>query len=331
MNAGVGTIRVGRLRAVLLALMLLSIGAIVALWPAQRRGLVLYVTSDGATQLAEAFARDSGVPVTVVRLSTGPMLARIAAEAHRPQWALAWIDGDIAAAALDRAGLLEHNTAPAVNWTVTGRSLLPASGAWVPTGVTLAGVYVTRPGAHGPTGMPDPTLSGPAFPQIAGIVDQNGGWPRGQSALRAMRAGGLSVAPTSPAVVAELHAGRIGRALIQSSTAVAIAARDPRVRLEMPDTAFLMPGVLMMAKGLPSETRADARRFIVFALSPRAHSLRMAGGTTDSFYWPLIRGFTPGPAMPPLAGITAKHLDPYRWAPLQAEITAWFGSEIARR
>lgn len=325
------SLNVVRLRIAVAVIAAAAVLAIVALWPAPRRGLVLYVTSDSAAGLAKAFSRESGVPVTVVRISTGPMLARIAAEAHRPRWTLAWVDGDVAAAALDMAGLLEHNILPTADWTATGRRLVPATGAWVPTGVTPAGVTVKRTGATGPTGMPDPAISGPAFPEIAGLVSQHGGWPRGKIALRTMRDAGLSVAPTSPAVIEELRAGRIGTALIQSSTAFAIAARDPAMRVKAPDTAFLMPGVLMMARGLSPRQHRDAERFIAFLLSARAHRMRMASGATDSFYWPVIRGFAPLAALPPLETIHTVHLEPYRWAPFQAEITGWFESEIARR
>lgn len=304
--------------------------ALWALWPAPSRGLILYATSESAASLAGLFTRETGIAVTVVRLSTGPMLARIGAEGHRPGWTMAWVDGDMAAAALDRAGLLERGIAPAADWTPIGRSLLPADGAWVPTGLTLAGVKLRRRGASGPIGMPDPAISGPAFPELAGLVWHAGGWPAGKAAILAMRAGGLSVAPTSPAVIGELNAGRISGALIQSSTAYALASHDRSIAVAVPRPAFLLPGVLMVAKGKSPAVRGDASRFIAFVLSAKAQHIHLNNRAVDSFYWPLTTGIGAPRSLPPLETLSLVHLDPYYWAPLQAEMTAWFETAVAR-
>ena len=324
-------LRPARMRlAAITAVVLLAV-CLGTLWPARRRGLVLYATSESAATLAASFTARTGVPITVVRLSTGPMLARIAAEGDRPQWALAWIDGDIAAASLDRAGLLARGMTPTVPWTPVGRTLLPRDGAWVPTGLTLAGVTLRRRGSRGPVGMPDPAISGPAFPELAGLSWAAGGWPAGKTALLAMRSRGLSVAPTSPAVVQELDAGRIGSALIQSSTAYAMAHRGPALAVRVPRPAFMLPGVLMVAKHAGSGSRRQAARFIEFVLSAEAQRGHLAMGAVDSYYWPLTNDVAGPPFLPPVDRLSLVHLDPNRWAPLQAEMTTWFEAEAARR
>ena len=306
------------------------IATIGILWPAPRRGVVLYATSESAVPLAAAFTRETGIAVTVVRLSTGPMLARIAAEGHRPGWTMAWVDGDMAAAALDRAGLLQRGLAADVPWTALGQSLLPADGAWVPTGASLAGVRVSRRGAIGPVGMPDPAISGPAYPELAGLIWRDGGWPAGKRAVVALRTAGLSVSPTSPAVIAELDAGRLGGALIQSSTAYASARSDRSIVIGMPHPAFLLPGVVMVASGTPPPRRREADLFIAFVLSAKAQRLHLESGAVDSFYWPLTEDATARAPLPPLATLSVVHLDPYRWSALQAEITAWFETLVAQ-
>lgn len=300
------------------------------LWPAPRRGIVLYATAESAVTLATSFTEQTGIPVTVVRLSTGPMLARIAAEGDRPQWTLAWIDGDIAAASLDRAGLLARGLRPTVAWSPVGRALLPRDGAWVPTGLTLAGVMLRRRGSSGAVGMPDPAISGPAFPELAGLTWMAGGWPAGKSALLAMRARGLSIAPTSSAVVQELDAARIGSALIQTSTAYALARQDRSVLISIPKPAFMLPGVLMMAKSTPPARRGDGERFIAWIMSARAQRSHLAMHGVDSVYWPLITGVAPPSVLPRIGDLSLVHLDPYRWAPLQADMMAWFETEAAR-
>ena len=151
-NGLTSAFRPGRLRTVVGLVIAAMVACLWMLWPAPQHGLVLYATSESATTLASAFTDRTGIPVTVVRLSTGPMLARIVAEGDRPQWTLAWVDGDMAAASLDRAGLLARGIVPAAGWTPIGRALIPADGAWVPTGLTLAGVALRRRGVSGAIG-----------------------------------------------------------------------------------------------------------------------------------------------------------------------------------
>ena len=117
MTSAPSLLRARRLRIAAGLVGLALVVAALALRQPPRQGLGLYVTSDGAAALADSFSRSAGVPVTTVRLSTGPMLARIAAEADRPRWALAWVAGDVAAAARDRAGRLEHGIVPPADWT----------------------------------------------------------------------------------------------------------------------------------------------------------------------------------------------------------------------
>ena len=106
--------------------------------------LVLYSAVGYAPQVVRAFMKQTGIPVTLINMSTGALLARVSAEGHRAHWSLVWFDGDAAATALDQSGLLAHDTIPALPWTPLGQSLLPADGAYTPTGITLAGVFSVR-------------------------------------------------------------------------------------------------------------------------------------------------------------------------------------------
>lgn len=316
----------GAITAVLLVL------ATWSLWPPAEDGLVLYAAGEGAAPVARAFTRETGIPVIVIRLFTGPMLARIAAEGKRPGWAMAWVDGDIPAAALDRAGLLEHDVVPAVAWTPVGRAMVPTDGAWIPTGITLAAVSLRRDGNISERqGMPDPALSGPAYPQLAGIASLSGGWPRARSAMLGWRTSGLEVAPTSPAVVADLDTGRIGRAQIQSSTAYYVATHRPGYYVDVPVPALVMPGVLMVARGLKPAVRRDVDRFTAFIVSSRGQRVRLDSGTVDSFYWPITGNVSAVQALPRLETLTLRHTDPYTWATLQADVTNWFETWVAGR
>ncbi|OYV65939.1 MAG: iron ABC transporter substrate-binding protein, partial [Acidiphilium sp. 21-66-27] len=160
--------------------------AAVLLWPASTAGLVLYAALDYAPAMGKAFTKKTGIPVRVIRLSTGALLARITAEGNHPDWDIGWFDGATAAVSLDQAGLLAHGLRPPVQLTATGRAMLPPDGAYVPTGFTLAGVFVMNkssplpppttwddlaaPPYHGVVGMNDPAISGPTYPALAGML-----------------------------------------------------------------------------------------------------------------------------------------------------------------
>lgn len=48
--------------------------------------LTLYSSVGYAKDVAEAFTKSTGIPVKLVNLSTGPLLARVQAEKQNPQW-----------------------------------------------------------------------------------------------------------------------------------------------------------------------------------------------------------------------------------------------------
>ena len=330
---------VGRLRLAVAAVALAMIASVLILTPASRGGLVLYATGDGPARVAQAFTRRTGVPVTFVRLSTGPLLARIAAEGRRPGWTLAWFDGDTAAATLDRAGLLAREAAPAADWSPLGRWLLPRDAAWTPVSATLAGVDVrlrapSRPAARdagAQIGMADPALAGPAYLQLAGLLAEAGGWPGGRHALLGLR-GRVQVVATSPNVVAALKDHRIGRGWLQGSTAFLLASRDHSVEVEPEATGVVLPSVIVEAAGASPEHRAEAARFLSFAVSDAAQAARMRGGRVDAFAWPTVSTRTSPPVgFPPLGTVRLVHLDPYRWGAVQAAVTDTFEAEVARR
>ncbi len=105
-----------------LCLALLGIGTIWTFRPTYSGStLVLYAAVGYAPQVVSAFMKQTGIPVTVINMSTGPLLARVSAEGHRASWSLVWFDGNAAATALDQSGLLAHNTTPALPWTPLGQ------------------------------------------------------------------------------------------------------------------------------------------------------------------------------------------------------------------
>jgi iron(III) transport system substrate-binding protein len=205
--------------AILFAAGILVIAAIL-LWPSPEDGLVLYSGLDYGPAVAAAFSKETGIKIQVVRLATGSLLARMSAQGRHPDWDVAWFDGATAAAALDGAGLLQRNLPPPAQLNSIGQSLVSADGAFIPTGFTLAGVFISdparlpaapatwpglaAPGLRNAVGMNDPSISGPTFPMLAGMLDQAGGWPAGQGYVAALKANGLQMFDKNDATLAAL-------------------------------------------------------------------------------------------------------------------------------
>jgi iron(III) transport system substrate-binding protein len=320
-------------------------GSIWALWPRSQQGLVLYSAVDYSGDVAAAFTKKTGIKVTVIELTTGALLAKISAEGHRPAWALAWFDGDLAAAALDHAGLVSRHIVPQLPWTDEGRSLVPADGSYTPTGLTLAGAYTYRPtvmsnppqtwtglvnpALHGAIGMNNPSISGPMYPMLAGMLAQGGGWPKGQDFVLKLKGNGLHVYAKNKATLAALREGDIKMAITQSSAAWYLAAKDPTLRVRIPKPAFALPSVLVVAAGIPAKTRVAAERFIRFAMNHDIQKLRIGQGEGDSYYWPLTTDAPqPKAGMPALDTLVIKHLNPGRWGPIEPQVNQWFSQAI---
>lgn len=336
-------------RLVAIAVLLFAVlgGALALLWPRQQHGLVLYSAVDYGPQVAQAFTRQTGIAVSVVDLSTGALLAKISAEGHRPAWTLAWFDGDLAAAALDQAGLVARHSVPDLPYTALGRSLIPADGSYTPTGLTLAGAYTYHAGqlAHPPSGwsalldrqlvgtvgMNNPAISGPTYPILAGMLEQAGGWTAGKAYVAQLIQQGLRVYTKNANTLAALRSGDIQLALTQSSAAWYVAARDRTLRVAIPNPSFALPSVIVKAPGLSPAATSAAARFIRFAMSAKIQKLRMAEGEADGYYWPLTVGVTPAHHLPPLASLHVRRLNPATWGPRESTINSWFSKAVSAK
>ncbi len=329
-------------RALIIIPLLLALvaGGLFLLWPRGPKGLVLYSAVDYGPVMAAAYTKATGIPVSVVQLSTGTLLARVSAEGRRPDWSMVWFDGDLAADALDQAGLLARHTAPALPWTKLGRSLLPADGAYVPTGMTLAGVFTWRAGSglvppktwndllapryKNAVGMNNPAISGPMYPQLAGMLAQGGGWPAGKAYVLGLKDNGLKIYAKNANTMAALQQGHIRLAMIQSSHAYYVARTDPALKVTVPEPAFALPSVIGLSPRLSPKARAQALGFMRFVMSPAGQKLRMTEGEEDGYYWPLTRGVSALPGLPPLSSLHVERLSPAKWGPREEVVNAWF-------
>ncbi|HTH98811.1 MAG TPA: extracellular solute-binding protein [Stellaceae bacterium] len=333
-----------RLWIILLAGAAAVAAAIVVVWPSSRQSLVLYSAVDYGQPVAEAFTRETGIPVTVIPISTGPLLAKVSAEGTRPGWSLIWFDGDEAMAALDTAGLIAKDTTPELPWTAMGKSLVPADGAWTPTGISLAGVFsyrgslatppatwsdLLKPQFAGLVGMNNPTISGPMFPLLAGLLSDHGGWTAGQDFMLGLHHNGLHIYPRNDDTLAALEAGDIKVAVTQSSAAWFSARSDASMRVVIPEPAYVLPSTIATAASLSGANLKAAKEFIRFVMRPDIQQLRIEEGGGDGLFWPLTTDVTTrDPALPALDTLHLERVDPSYWGAKQPEISRWFSTAM---
>lgn len=342
-----------RLRVVLAA-MVAAVAAVVSACGSSSSGgssasagtpLVLY-SAQGYTQaVVDAFTRATGIQVKLVSDSTGPLLAKVAAEKSNPQWSLLWADGDEAFAELDNQGQLLKGVTVNAPWIPAARSVLPKDSSYLPVSLTLAGAMLYDPSRtpappaswqdllapawKGKVGMPNPAISGPTYPFVAGMMSQLGGENQGKAYFSGLKAGGLQVFSDNPSSSHALATGAIQLDLAQSSAAYAAVGTNPKLKIAYLNKVSLLPGNLAISAKAPAQVRAEAKRFIQFVLSVPGQQAMLAGDPTgDSQYWPPIAGVSHLPNLPDLASISYQTLDPYVWGPKESEVDNWFTQNI---
>ena len=314
--------------------------------------LVVYSSQGYDAAVTKAFTKATGIPVSLDDDSTGPLLAKAAAERNNPQWGLLWVDGDTAFATLDKQGqLLDYN--PGVTLSAAGQTLVPSDHSYSPVSTTAVPALVYNAakvsavpsswqdllGAQykGKVGMNDPSQSGPTFPLIAGLMNELGGESGGVSAgeayLTQLKANGLQVHAANGDTLHALETGQIDYGLIQSSAAageVATAKKsanfDPKVVYL--GTTTLLPGVIGIDKGAPAKVQQEAEKFVQYVLSAAGqHVMQTAASTGDSLYWPIVPGIDPVAAIGPMP-TKYQRIDPYFWGPLETQVNTYFDENI---
>ncbi len=309
---------------------------------------VLYSAIGYAQAVADAFTKSTGIPVKLVDLSTGPLVAKVQAEKQNPQWNLAWFDGGEAMRDLANQDMLLKGWEPSVKWNALSKEVRPADKAYVPGGVTLAGVFLvntkmvpenktpqswqdlTKPEWKGLVGMPNPAVSGPTYPLVAGLMQTLGGVDQGKALLMSLKQNGLQVFDTGGPLVKQLYAGAIAVAATQSTRGVDALVKKEAVRVVFPKGVALLPSDFGLSAKSSPEALASAKKFVEFFLSPEGQKLALTSGDSDGYYYPLVEGASAHPLATPLEKVPYQKVDPQMWGPREAEINTWFANTIAR-
>lgn len=309
--------------------------------------LVVYSAQGYDKAMTTAFQKATGIPTQLVDDSTGPLLARVQAEQANPKWGLLWVDGAEPFAALDKAGMLVKGYEPDVTLNAPGQAVVPSDKSYIPTGLTATAAVVydatktpkppaswqdlLSPAWRGAVGMNDPSVSGPTYPFVAGMLDQLGGKSQGEDYFTRLKGNGLHVYQTNGDTLHALQTGQIRIALIQSSAGIAAGIKNPNLKTAYLPKVTSLPSVIGIDAKAPAKVQAEAKRFAAWVLSPAGQKTMLTGDRSgDSLYWPIVQGVQPNPELPPLTSVPTQAIDPNTWGPQEGAINTWFTNTIVR-
>lgn len=316
--------------------------------PASSNQTLVFYSAQGYDQaMADAFQKKTGIKVKLVDDSTGNIVAKIEAEKSNPHWDIAWFDGASTMQALDNEGLLMQGWTPnnVSNYTAYGNSLIPQDKAYYPASMTAAAAigYNTKvvDAAHAPkdwndllspyfknaVAMNDPSISGPTFPFVAGML-QLKGTKAGEQFYTNLKKNGLKVFPTNGNTLKALLAGQVKAVMIQDSALVSAQQQGDPIQIVYPSSGtFSLPGVIAIDKNAPDKQAAE--EFVQFVLSQEGQKVMInpKNGGGDSYFNPIIQGIAPNPARQQ-SGIKWVAVNPVKAAQNEAQIKKWFNENI---
>jgi iron(III) transport system substrate-binding protein len=309
--------------------------------------LVLYAAMGYDQDAAKLFEKQTGIKVNLVDDSTGPLIARVTAQRNNPQWDVIWFDGAVTMLSLDQQGYLYHYRSPNIrDYTHLGRSLLPANYTYYPTGVTAAGAIAYNKKLIGNTPLPrhwtdllrpvyrdqlaenDPAFSGPAYPFIAGLMQELGGIHAGERFFERLKANGVKIYQTNDPTIKSVETGARKFGIVQDSAIYGeIAAGQPL------GIIYPLPGVTILPSVVGIDKRAPhlqlAKRFVDWLLTKQGGQWAMTHHDLkdgDSYFKPVIEGVH-GHRHDP-SGIHWIRLHDTFWARHETQIKAWFHNHI---
>jgi iron(III) transport system substrate-binding protein len=270
--------------------------------------LVLYDALDFVGPVAKAFTAKTGISVNVVEPgSSGETLGKIAAEGDNPQFDLVWLDGSAVMERMMQDRVLQPipgDLYEQADFTTLGKTLVPASGSFMPTGASTTAIEVnTKKVAAGE--MPkswtdltkfaghvaakDPNLSGPSYQWLAGLFQTNG-IEQGKALLAEVL--------TNKSLSGFSGAGKVNKALLTGDAAIGINQDSSifaeKTKGEPVVAVYPSEGSIALPQGLGISARTKhmeaARKFVAFVMSAEGQAAMQAGDGTDFYFLPIIKG-----------------------------------------
>jgi len=311
--------------------------------------LIFYSAQGYDSAMAKAFEKKTGIKVQLVDDSTGNIVAKMEAEKSNPHWDVAWFDGDSTMQGLDNEGILLKNWSPSnvSNYTTYGASLIPSDKAYYPASITAAAAIgyntklvsaadapkdwsdLLKPAFKDTVAMNDPSISGPTFPFVAGML-QKDGTKAGEQFYTQLKQNGMKVFPTNDNTLKALVAGQVKAVMIQDSALVDAKQKGDPIQIVYPTSGvFSLPGVISIDKKAPD--MAEAKKFAEFVLSQEGQKVMTDpnNGGGDSYFNPVIKGINPNTARQQ-SGIKWVSVSPVQAAQDENSIKKWFHENITQ-
>ncbi|WP_027415609.1 ABC transporter substrate-binding protein [Aneurinibacillus terranovensis] len=311
--------------------------------------LVFYSAEAFDKDIAQAFEKKTGIKVKLVDDSTGPLLARMQAEKSNPQWDVAWFDGPSSMQGLDNQNMLYKDYIPSnsSNYSELGKKMMPKDHAYFPASVTAAGAIayntkfvkdseapkdwsdLLKPEYKGSFAMNNPSISGPTYTTVLGLMELQGGIPQGQDFFTKLKANGLRVYDSNGPTLTNLIKGNVKFAIAQDSAIIDKIKKNAPVKIIYPKS-----GVTTLSSNIAIDAKAPhleaAKKFVDFALSAEGQKVASSIDDGDANFESIIQG-APGKQGIRPDGIKWNTEDPVFGAQHENEIKQWFTQNIVQK
>ena len=187
-----------------------------------------------------------------------------------------------------------------------------------------------KPQVKGKIAMNNPSISGPTYPFVAGIL-QTLGKTAGEQFFSNLKKNGLQIYPKNTPTLAATLQGTAEVCMIQNTQLIAAQLKNEPIKIVYPTSGtFALPGVLAIAKH--AKDMGPAEQFVQFALSPAGQKVmtNMANGGADSLFMPIVQGVQPNPHAAGDKSINWVYVNPVKAAADEPGVLQWFTQNIVQ-
>lgn len=311
--------------------------------------LVFYSAEGFDKDIAQAFEKKTGIKVKLVDDSTGPLLAKMQAEKSNPQWDVAWFDGPSSMQGLDNQDMLYKDYLPAATdrYTVLGKKMFPKDHAYFPVTATAAGAIayntklvkeselpkdwsdLLKPKYKNQVAMNNPSISGPTYTTVLGLMELQGGIPKGEEFFTEFKSNGLHVYDSNGPTLTNLSKGIVKYAIAQDSAILDKISKKEPINIIYPSS-----GVSTLTSNIAIDAKAphleEAKQFIDFTLSAEGIKVAASIDDGDANFESLLQG-APGKQGIRPDTIKWNEEDPIAGAQHENKIKTWFTQNIVQK
>lgn len=307
---------------------------------------------DFGSEIAERFTDDTDIPIQVVDMSGGEILARIEAERANPQWDLVFVQGHGSVNRLyESEQLLDQGWQPenAENYNDLGNEIYQEDpeAPWWPVTVSAPALLTYNPECadgeqveelgwdalrhedyEGRIGMPDPAVSGPAYPYVSWFFEDD--MDAGYEFWSDVFDNDVQMFRSNSPVAEALMGCEIAVAGLEEPNTYGEVEAGEDIGIVYPEEGT--PGSAR-AVGISAETEAndEAEAFVEWMLEEETQQQLASIEDRNKYFVPVIDDVESDSLLPPndyLGEPTPYVFTDYAWAgEVEDEIKQWFGDQ----